>query len=337
MGVAFVTGGSGFVGRALIGYLVRRGFQVRALARSSAAAETVRALGASAVDGDVHGNEAVLEAMKECDVVYHAAAFTQDWGDANEAWDVTVVGTENMLDLAQRAGVPRFVHVGTEAVLLDGAPIVMATEEKPIPRASIGIYPRTKAEAERRVLRANVPKFATVVVRPRFIWGKGDTTLLPKLVEAAQSGVLRWFDGGRYLTSTCHIDNVCEGLLKAAEHGRPGEVYFLTDGKPVEFRRMISAMLRTQGVAPPTKSMPRWLARMLARTTETLWRLLRLNGRPPLPYASFLLMGQEVTVDDSKARREIGYQGFMTIEEGLRRMHVSPAVPNDSDSLSIFA
>src|SRR5262249_38533218 len=159
--------------------------------------------------------------------------------------EVTVRGTENMLDHARRAGVRRFVHVGTEAVLVDGEPIVMADERKPLPKKPIGLYPRTKAEAERRVLQANGQtnqgRLEASVTRPRFIWGKGDTTLLPKLIEGAQAGVLRWVDGGNYLTSTCHIDNVCEGLVKAAEHGRPGEVYFLTDGKPVEFRWMISA------------------------------------------------------------------------------------------------
>ncbi|WP_394838390.1 NAD-dependent epimerase/dehydratase family protein [Pendulispora rubella] len=325
MSVAFVTGGSGFVGRALISYLVARGHEVRALARSGKAAETVRAAGATqVVEGDLRGGDAVLNSMKGSDVVYHAAAFTQDWGDEDEAWEVTVRGTENMLELARQAGVKRFVHVGTEAVLVDGDPIVMADERKPLPKRPIGIYPRTKAEAERRVLRANDPKsqppFETIVTRPRFIWGKGDTTLLPKLIEGANAGVLRWVGGGTYLTSTCHIDNVCEGLVKAAEHGRPGEVYFLTDGKPVEFRWMISSLLESQGVTPPSKTIPYWLARTLSRSSDAVWRAFHLSGRPPLPYGSFLLVGHEVTVDDTKARKELGYEGSVSIEAGLREM-----------------
>ncbi|WP_394848934.1 NAD-dependent epimerase/dehydratase family protein [Pendulispora brunnea] len=321
MSVAFVTGGSGFVGRALISYLVARGQEVRALARSGKAAESVRAAGATkVVEGDLRGGDAVLNSMKGCDVVYHAAAFTQDWGNDDEAWEVTVRGTENMLEAARRAAVRRFVHVGTEAVLVDGAPIVMADERKPLPEKPIGIYSRTKAEAERRVLRANGPDLETIVARPRFIWGKGDTTLLPKLIEGANAGVLRWVGGGTYLTSTCHIDNVCEGLVKAAEHGRPGEVYFLTDGKPVQFRWMISSLLESQGVTPPSKTIPYWLARTLSRTTDALWRALHLRSRPPLPYQAFLLVGHEVTVDDTKARKELGYEGAVSIEAGLRAM-----------------
>lgn len=318
---AFVTGGSGFIGRALIRRLVADGIEVHALARSSAAMEAVRALGAVPVEGDL-GN--VREsALQGSDVVFHAAAFTEDWGDEARAWEVTVTGTENILRVSRAAGVSRFVHVSTEAVLVDGSPIVRANEERPLPAHPIGIYPRTKAAAERRVREANTSGFATIVVRPRFVWGKDDTTLLPKLVEAARTGALQWIDGGRYLTSTCHVDNVCEGLVLAAERGRPGEIYFVTDGPPHEFRTLVSALLETQHVTPPTRSIPRWLARAFARTTDALYRALRIQKRPPLPYASFLLVGQEVTVDDTKARRELGYEGRVTFEAGLAAMRAS--------------
>jgi nucleoside-diphosphate-sugar epimerase len=322
MKTAFVTGGSGFVGRALIRTLAARDVSVRALARSAAAIDTVRACGAIAVEGDLASD--VTEAMKGSDVVFHAAASTEDWGDEKRAWEVTVTGTANMLRCARAAGVPRFVHVGTEAALVDGSPIVRANEERPLPARPIGIYPRTKAAAERKVRAANGDDLATIVVRPRFIWGKDDTTLLPRLIEAAQSGALHWIDGGHYLTSTCHIDNVCEGLLKAAEKGVPGEAYFITDGEPIEFRKMISAMLESKGVKPPEKSIPRWIAKSFAWTTDALYRTLRIKKRPPVPYASFLLIGQEVTVDDTKARRDLGYEGRVTIEEGLAAMRDHP-------------
>jgi nucleoside-diphosphate-sugar epimerase len=158
------------------------------------------------------------------------------------------------------------------------------------------------------------------VVRPRFVWGKGDTSLLPKLIEATKSGALQWIGGGRYLTSTCHIDNVCEGLLKAAEKGAPGEVYFLTDGTPIEFRTMITALLEASGVAPPTRSVPRWVVASFARVTDAIYRAFRVKRRPPLPYASYLLVGREVTVDDAKARRELGYEGRTTFAAGIAEM-----------------
>jgi nucleoside-diphosphate-sugar epimerase len=325
MPTAFVTGGSGFLGRNLIAYLRERGWAVRALGRSEAALAQVRAQGAEGVAGDLTIGPAVAAALGGCDVVFHSAAWADDWGDATVAWDANVGGTQRLLSAARAAGVPRLVHVSTEAVLVGGRPIVGADETWEIPRRPMGLYASTKAEAEKRVRAASAPGFAAIVVRPRFIWGKGDTTLLPRFIEAVKTGAMQWIGGGRYLTSTTHVRNVCEGLLRAAEKGKPGEVYFVTDGAPVVFRDMVEKMLATQGVTVPDRSLPRWLAHGVAITTDAAWRWLRLRGRPPLPHASFHLIGEEVTVRDDKARREIGYQGEMTIERGLAEMAAAAA------------
>ncbi len=160
----------------------------------------------------------------------------------------------------------------------------------------------------------------TVSVRPRFVWGKGDTSVLPVLVDAVKSKRFAWIEGGHYLTSTCHVRNVCEGALLAAEKGRGGQAYFLTDGKPIELRRFMTAMLRSAGVDPGDRSIPRWLARALAEAGEALWTKLPLPGGPPVTKMALALMGEEVTVRDDKARNELGYVGAVSIEEGLAEM-----------------
>ncbi|MEW5848129.1 MAG: NAD-dependent epimerase/dehydratase family protein [Myxococcota bacterium] len=317
---AFVTGGSGFVGRNLIRQLKDQGHDVAALTRSPKSAEAVRVLGAVPVEGDLDQQDAMARGMAGCDVVFHAAAHVEDWGRLEDFMRVNVGGTERVLAAARAAGVKRVVHVGTEAVLVDGTPLVRVDETRPRPRHPLGLYPLTKGLAEERVLAANGNGLETVVCRPRFIWGKGDTSLLPKFVEAVKRGQFRWFDGGHYLTSTCHVANVCEGLMAAAERGRPGEIYFLTDGEPVEFRGFMTAMLKTQGVDPGNGSIPRWLAYAAASTAEAVWRTFHLAGAPPVTRTAVLLVGEEVTVSDAKARREIGYVGRMTREEGLRQM-----------------
>jgi len=317
---AFVTGGSGFVGRTLIPYLVERGISVRALARSDAAAAAVANLGAAAVRGDIAAPLSE-DALRGADAVFHAAAFVNDWGEEREAFAANVEGTQHVLDAARAAGVPRFVQVSTEAVLVGGRKMRNADETWPRPPRPIGLYARTKSQAEERVEAAAAPGFATIIVRPRFIWGAGDTTLLPKLIEGARDGSLRWIGDGRYLTSTCHVRNCCEGMLKAAERGAAGGIYFLTDGDPVPFRDFIEAMLRGQGIALPTGTVPRPVAKAFSWLTDATARLLRL-GRPTLPWMTFHLIGEEVTVTDARARRELGYLGEMTRERGLRDMAV---------------
>ncbi|HWU87041.1 MAG TPA: NAD-dependent epimerase/dehydratase family protein [Kofleriaceae bacterium] len=312
---AFVTGGSGFVGQRLIAELVDgRGVPVAALARSEAAAIAIRGVGAEPVRGDLDDVRAMTEGMKECDVVFHAAAHVKAYGRLAEFLRVNVQGTEHALAAARTAGVRRFVHIGSEAALADGRPIVRADEQRPFPARPAGPYPISKGLAERAVIAANRPgELETVVVRPRLIWGKGDTSVLPEVIEAVRRKRFGWIGGGRYLTSTCHVANVVEGALLAAERGSPGEIYFLTDGEPVEFRGFVTSQLATQGVDPGGREIPRWLARTVAWLTGWM-------KRPPITKAALALIGQEVTVDDAKARRELGYVGKMTREAGLAEM-----------------
>lgn len=316
----FVTGGSGFVGRNLIAALCGCGVGVRALARSAGAAETVRRAGAEPVRGDLGDEEALRRGMAGCDVTFHVAALLNDWGRYEDSYRVNVAGTENVLSAARRAGVSRVVHVSTEAVLVDGNPIVDADETVPRPGRPLGPYAQTKGIAEERVLAANSSGLATVIVRPRFIWGRGDTTLLPVIIESVRRGKWRWIGGGHFPTSTCHVTNVCEGLILAAERGRGGEIYFLTDGAPVEFRAFVTELLRTQGVEPASGTIPRRAARVLAWGGELAWRTLRLGGAPPLTRMTLSLVGQEVTVNDAKARRELGYTSAVSREAGLSAM-----------------
>ena len=308
---AFVTGGSGFFGKRLITELVGRGVTVVALARSDGAAATVKALGAEAARGDLDTVSA--EHMRGCDTVFHAAAYVKQSGPMAEFVAANVTGTEKVLEAARAAGVKRFVHIGTEAVLADGRPIVHADETRPYPAKPVGPYPITKGMAERAVVAANRDGLETVVVRPRFIWGKGDTSVMADMIQAVKRGRFGWVGGGRYPTSTCHVANVVEGAILAAEKGRPGEIYFLTDGAPVEFRQFVTDMLATQGVDAGKRDVPRWLAKTVATLTGFM-------TNPPVTKTALALVSHEVTVDDSKARKELGYVGKMTIDAGLAEM-----------------
>lgn len=311
---AYITGGSGFLGRRLIAALVARGVRVVAMARSDAAAAAVSAVGATPARGDLTDRDATTAAMRGCDTVFHAAARVEEHGPLAAFMADNVVGTEHVLAAARAAAIRRLVYVSTEAVLADGKPIIRADETWQQPGKPAGPYPFTKGLAETAVVEASGEGLETVVVRPRFIWGKGDTSLLPKIAKAVRRGRFGWLGGGRYLTSTCHVANVVEGTLLAAERGTPGGIYFLTDGAPVEFREFMTRLLATQGVdASGVRDVPRWVARLVAGATAWM-------PQPPITRTGLALVGHEVTVDDSKARRDLGYQGKVTIDAGLAEM-----------------
>jgi nucleoside-diphosphate-sugar epimerase len=114
-----------------------------------------------------------------------------------------------------------------------------------------------------------------------------------------------------------------DGLLLGASAGRAGEVYFVTDGEPVVFREFISALLETQGVEPPTRSVPAGVAGAAAVVAETAWRVLPLPGEPPLTRFACWISSQECTIDITKARNELGYRPTVTREQGLAEMRAA--------------
>lgn len=316
----FLTGGSGYIGRNLIEALVARGDTVRALARSAAAAEAVSSRGATVVDGDVLDESVMVEAIRGCDLVVHSAALLSGLRDESAFFRTNVAGTDAVLRAAERAGVSRLVHVSTEAVLADGRPLQNVDETAPYPARHIRPYGITKAIAEQHVVAANSERLSTIVVRPRFVWGRDDSTLLPRFVAAARSGQLMWFGGGRYRTSTTHVANAVAGLIAAAERGRGGEIYFVTDGEPVVFREFISAMLATQDVAAPTRSVPVFVVRGVAGAMSGWAALTRSRHEPLLTPAALALVAQEMTVSDAKARRELGYVPVVSVVDGLAEL-----------------
>jgi nucleoside-diphosphate-sugar epimerase len=320
MASAFVTGGSGFVGGRLIERLRGEGVAVRALARSEGAAERVGSLGAEPVRGDLGDAAAMRAGASGCEVAFHAAAKLGDWGTREEFERDNVQGTANALAACADAGVRRFVHVGTEAALMAGQPLVDVDESAPLRPDSPALYSATKARAEQAVLDADREGFETVVVRPRFVWGKGDTSLLPAIVDLVRAGRFAWVGGGRHMTSTTHIDNTVEGLILGARAGRGGEAYFVTDGNPVVFRDFLTELLETQGVSAPSRSVPAPLARALAGAGEALWRTLPLPGQPPMTRFAYWVSSQQCTIRIDKARAQLGYEPVRSVGDGLAEM-----------------
>jgi nucleoside-diphosphate-sugar epimerase len=315
---AFVTGGSGFIGGRLIGRLTREGIRVKALARSDCSAAKAEAAGAEPVRGDLDDEDAMRAGAEGCKYAFHAAAKVEDWGDPADFERLNVEGTNRALRATRAAGVSRFVHVGTEAALLAGDPLVNVDESAPLRPDSKSLYPATKARAEQAVRRASRPGFDAVVVRPRFVWGPGDATVLPSIIDAVESGKFAFIGGGTHSTSTTHVDNCVEGLVLAADKGRAGAAYFVTDGAPIVFREWIAKLLATQGIDVPDKSIPRPVAAAVAAAGEAAYRHLPgLKGPPPLTRMTYWVTGLECTLDDSAARRELGYVPVITREQGL--------------------
>ncbi|MEO8684421.1 MAG: NAD-dependent epimerase/dehydratase family protein [Devosia sp.] len=315
----FITGGSGYVGRNLIRHFAGKGIPVTALARSAKAERVVAELGATPFSGDLFGAD-LVRGMEGCDVLIHAAADI-DHGPGTESQQrINEEGTKAVFEAARAGGIQRAIYLSTESVLADGRPLINVDERHPLPRRPAGSYSRSKAAAERHALSCNGGGMEVIAVRPRFVWGRDDTTALPNLLGAVQSGQFAWISGGDYLTTTTHIGNLCHGIELAMAKGKGGEIYFLGDEEPVRFREFATALMATQGVTAPEKSVPRALLRFIAGVGDRLHKLSGGKITAPLTLPSLATSAVTITLNIDKARRDLGYAPVMTREAGLAEM-----------------
>jgi nucleoside-diphosphate-sugar epimerase len=312
----FVTGASGFVGGNTVRRLVAEGHRVRAMSRSERSDRAIIESGAEPVRCSLQ--DVAAAHIGDVEIVVHCAAFVDDWGPRDAWYQGNVVGTQRVLAAAREAGARRFIHIGTEAAIVRGQDIDGADESYPLAPDSPYAYCATKAQAEAIVVAANSDDFTTIVLRPRFVWGPGDTTLLPAIEAMAHKW--RWIDGGRARTSTTHVDNLVHAIVLALEAGTPGAAYFVLDDGVTTMREMITALAATRRVTLPDANLPGGVASAIAWTSEALWRALPLPGHPPLTRHAAMVMARTCVLVDDKARRELGYAPVVSRADGLRML-----------------
>ena len=316
----FITGASGFIGGAIAAELCKK-HSIRAMSRSERSDARLKELGVEPVRcslGDVP-----VDALKNADIIIHCAAFVGPWGSKQDFWQGNVEGTDQILQAAKQAGVKRFIHIGTEAAFFAGKDMVQIDESYPYPPKNPYLYGSTKQEAEKRVLAANEPGFETIVLRPRLVWGPGDTSVLPVMKRMVEEGKFMWVNHGRAKTSTTCIPNLVHAVELALTSGQPGQAYFITDGEDHTFKDFLTKMLGTQNVDLPSKSVPGFLASGLARIVEGTWRIFGIKSEPPLMRFPTDLMARECTIKIDRARRELGYAPVISVQQGLDAMRKS--------------
>lgn len=313
----FITGASGFVGGAFAKHAGGR-HMLSAMSRSEKSDKKIAAFGATPVRSSLEDIPAAR--LAGCEAVVHCAAHVEEWGPWRDYWRANVEGTRRMLEAAKESSVRRFVHIGTEAALLRGQDLIDADETYPLALRSPFPYSRTKAHAEKLVREANDPAngFETIVVRPRFVWGPGDETLLPVLRRMSETGQFAWIDGGRHRTSTTYIGNLVHAMELALTAGKGGEAYFVLDpGGPVTFRDFLPKLAGAAGFTLDGREVPGALVRGTAFFAEKAWRILPLAGRPPLTRFAANILSRDCILVDAKARRDMGYAPPFTREQGL--------------------
>ena len=320
---ALVTGGGGFLGKAIAKLLRERGDEVRSFSRSEHPA--LAELGIEHCRGELGDAEAVKLAADGCDIVFHVAAKAGVWGPYEEFYRANVLGTKHVIEACRHHGIKRLVHTSSPSVVFDGTDMEGVDESVPYPQHFEAFYPQTKAEAEQLVLQANDQELATVALRPHLIWGPEDNHLVPRILERGAKGALRKLGTRECLADTIYIDNAAQAHLQAADHldigsAVAGKAYFLSQGEPLPLWEVVNRILDAGNIPPVTRSISPELAYKLGAALEKIYTLLRLKGEPRMTRFVAKELSTAHWFDLSAARRDFGYDPKVSFDEGLERL-----------------
>lgn len=320
---ALVTGGGGFLGKAIIKLLLERGDQVRSFSRNQHPALT--AMGVEHCLGGLSDAEAVMRAAEGADIVFHVAAKAGVWGPFDEFYRANVLGTRNVIDACRHHGIKRLVHTSSPSVVFDGTDMEGVDESVPYPEHFEAFYPQTKAEAEQLVLQANDQTLATVALRPHLIWGPEDNHLVPRILERGAKGALRRLGTRDCLADTIYIDNAAVAHIQAADHldvgsAVAGKAYFLSQGEPLPIWAVVNRILDAGNLPPVTRTISPALAYKLGAILEKIYTLFSLKGEPRMTRFVAKELSTAHWFDLSAARRDFGYQPAVTFDEGIERL-----------------
>lgn len=315
-----ITGATGFVGGHLAQACAGRGWNVRALVRDSSDTSLLQREGVTLIRGDLTDAAAVREALQGVEVIFHCAAKVGDWGPVEEYRAVNVEALRGLLDACRTAPPRRFVHFSSLGVY--AARHHHGTDEsEPLPAHHIDGYTQTKVESEQLVLsyhrEHNLP---VVVLRPGFIYGPRDRTLMPKLLDNLRKRKVRWIGGGKRAMNCIYVGNLVEAALLAVEKPEAlGQIYNLTDGEFVSKRHFIETIVEGMGLPHPKPvSVPLWAARVMAWWMERDARKKNSPKPPRLTQGRLKLFGLNLDFSIDKAKRELGYRPRWNFDEGMR-------------------
>lgn len=313
-----VTGATGFLGKYVVKELVEHGYQVRAFGRNSKVGRSLENSSVSYFQGDLTKADDVLEACKGMDLVVHAGALSTVWGPWEDFYQANVLGTKYVLEACRQVGMQRLVYVSSPSIY--AAPKdQLAIKESDAPEVNnLNNYIRSKLASER--LFKDYPDVPSIILRPRGLFGIGDTSILPRVINLSQKiGIPLIGDGRQLMDMTC-VENVALAIRLAIEAPEAkGDIYNITNGEPRAFRDLLEESLTGLGYPIKYRKIPATLLSGIASSLEFLYKTLNLKGEPALTRYTYYLLRYSQTLDISKAEKELGYHPKISISEGIEQ------------------
>lgn len=314
-----VTGATGLVGSHVVEQAMKLGYPVRAMVRTIDEDDCLANWGAQKVVASLEDPVSLQKAVEGVTIVVHCAAMVGDWGPTQQYRAVNVDGTKALLKAATKAGsLKRWVQISSLGVY-PGTDHYGTDESVAASTKGIDGYTLTKVESE-NVIRDAIQnqQLPAVILRPGFIYGPRDRTVMPRLLERLQSGRFAYLGNTDKLMNNTFVGNLCEAIwLAIANDEVVSEVFNIRDAQAVTKQTFIDTICEAAVLQKPSKVVPLPVAKFLAWHLETIYKLFRIQNAPLVNSARIKFLGRNLDFDISKAQARLGYQPSVSFADAM--------------------
>ncbi len=316
-----VTGGGGFLGKAIVKKLLKKNYKVASFSRNFY--PELEKMGVNQIQGDIADKNAVSKAFEKQDTIFHVAAKPGIWGSFENFYQVNVTGTENVISACFENSVNQLIYTSSPSVIFNEHDMENVDESVPYSNKFLAPYPKTKAMAEKLVIKAAKKNLKTIIIRPHLIWGPEDNHLIPGIINRA--GKLKKIGKKNDLVDTIYVDNAADAHILASQKlftnpSLSGNVYFVSQDEPVSKWEIANGFLNAAGLPHIKGHVSARTAYVAGSIFEFIYRLFQIKSEPPITKFAAMEAATSHWFNISKAKKELGYYPKISTKEGLEKL-----------------
>ena len=313
-----VTGATGFLGKYLIEELLNNDYEVIAQGRKE------NILCSLKEKYNVEILKCSLDEIRDIEIkvdyVIHAAALSTVWGKWEDFYNANVVGTKNMVDFCKNNHVKRLVYVSSPSVYSAKFDKLNIKEEDFDKNNKLNYYIKSKILAENIINNVNITQLETVIIRPRGLFGIGDTSIIPRLIKANRKIGIPLFNDGKNIVDITCVENVALSLRLAIESEKAvGNTYNITNSEPREFKNILEELFNKINEPPRYLKINLNLMYAVSSVIEFIYKVFHIYKEPMITKYNICTLGYSQTLNIEKAKKDLNYIPKMTLSEGIEK------------------
>ena len=313
-----VTGAYGFLGKYVIDELVKNNYKVLAFGRNKTKMQQLKKKNVDIFIGDFCNKDDALKATENVDYVIHCGALSTVWGKREDFINTNVNGTMNLVESCRKNKVKRFVYVSSPSIYAGKMDRTNIKENDYDDNNKLNYYIESKILAEKELDKNRDVNW--VIIRPRGLFGIGDTSIIPRLIRVnSKIGLPLFNKGTNYVDMTC-VENVAHALRLCLESEKAvGNIYNITNGEPQCFKDLLEELFDKLGVKPKYMFININVIYFISCLIELFYKTFRIYKEPMLTKYNVCTLGYSQTLDITKAKKDLKYKPIITLSEGIEK------------------